>query len=107
MKLFIHSSIIFSIFEYSVSYGMDALFASKWWDYSNEFFNLNGRISIFYSLLWGIVAILFVNNIYPFCKKKINLILSKTPYKLQLYLLQFIGLILIIDTFMSFAQNLI
>lgn len=107
VKLFIYTAIIFSIFEYAVSYAMDALFATKWWDYSNEFFNLNGRISIFYSFVWGIAAILFVNNIYPFFKKKINMVLSKAPYKLQIFVLQFLLVILIIDTVMSFAHNLV
>ena len=107
VKLFICAAIIFSIFEYAVSYAMDALFATKWWDYSNEFFNLNGRISIFYSFVWGIAAILFVNNIYPFFKKKINMVLSKAPYKLQIFVLQFLLVILIIDTVMSFAHNLV
>ena len=49
---------------------MDALFAAKWWDYTNEFFNLNGRISVFYSFVWGIAAILFVNHLFPFLKRK-------------------------------------
>lgn len=107
LKLFIFAAIIFSVFEYAVSYSMDALFATKWWDYSNEFFNLNGRISIFYSFVWGIAAILFINNIYPFFKKKINIVLSKTPYKLQIFVLHFLFVILIIDTVMSFAHNLV
>lgn len=106
IKLFCYAAIIFSIFEYVVSYGMDALFSAKWWDYTNEFFNLNGRISIFYSFAWGIIAILFINHIYPFFKKKINVILSKIPYKVQLYTLQFLGIILVVDTFMSFSRYL-
>lgn len=107
IKLFCYAAVIFSIFEYAVSYGMDALFAEKWWDYTNEFFNLNGRISLFYSFVWGIAAILFVNHIYPFLKKKLNLILSKIPYKIQLYTLQLLGILLLADTIMSFTRNLI
>lgn len=106
IRLFFYASFVFSIFEYVVSYGMDALFATKWWDYTNEFFNLNGRISIFYSFIWGIAAILFVNHIYPFFKKKVNTILSKIPYKVQLYTLQCLGVILLVDTIMSFIRQL-
>ena len=106
IKLFCYAAVIFSIFEYFVSYGMDALFAAKWWDYTNEFFNLNGRISIFYSFVWGIAAILFINHIYPYFKKKLNTLLSKISYKVQLYTLQFLGVVLIIDTFMSFMSQL-
>lgn len=106
IKLFLYAAVIFSMFEYAVSYGMDALFAAKWWDYSNEFFNLNGRISIFYSFVWGIAAILFVNNIYPFFKKKLNIILSKIPYKVQLSILYILFTILLLDNFLSFARYL-
>lgn len=106
IKLFVYAAVIFSIFEYVVGYGMDALFAAKWWDYTNEFFNLNGRISIFYSFVWGIVAILFVNHIYPFFKKKINLVLSKIPYKLQIIVLELFTTTLFIDFILSFARYL-
>lgn len=106
LKLFFYSAVIFSAFEYVVGYAMDALFATKWWDYTNEFFNLNGRISIFYSFVWGVAAILFVNHIYPYFKKKLNVLLSKIPYNIQLYTLQLLGSVLLIDTIMSFAKNL-
>ena len=106
IQLFFYAAIIFSLFEYIVSYAMDALFATKWWDYSAEFFNLNGRISIFYSFVWGIFAILFINHIYPFFKKKLNIVFSKIPYKVQFYTLHVFGIILIIDLVMSFIRYL-
>ena len=84
-KLFIYAALIFSVFEYVVSYIMDAMFSLKLWDYTSEFLNLNGRISIFYSFAWGIIAILFINFVYPFFKKNLNLLLSKIPSKLQVY----------------------
>ena len=48
IKLFFYAAIIFSVFEYLVSFGMEALFSLKWWDYTQDVLNLNGRISIFY-----------------------------------------------------------
>ena len=106
LKLFFYSAIIFSIFEYFVSYFLDALFAQKWWDYTNEFFNLNGRISIFYSFVWGIAAILFVNHLYPFFKRKINILISKIPYKIQLYTLNLFAIILLSDVILSVLKHL-
>ena len=106
IKLFFYSAIVFSAFEYVVSFVLDSLFATKWWDYTNEFFNLNGRISIFYSFAWGIIAILLIHNIYPFIKKKLNMILSKIPYKLQITFLYIVGVIFIIDTILSCVRYL-
>lgn len=97
LKLFFYAAIVFSVFEYLVSYGMEALFSLKWWDYTAEFMNLNGRISIFYSFAWGIIAILVINFIYPFFKKKVNLILSKIPYKVQLVVVYTLAVVLVVD----------
>ncbi len=104
LKLFIYAGVIFSAFEYLVSYILDALFAMNWWDYTNEFFNLNGRISIFYSIAWGIIAILFINHAYPFFKKKINLVLAKVPYTIQTTMLRILSAVFIIDTIASCAR---
>lgn len=101
LKLFLYAAVIFSIFEYFVSFIMEALFSIKLWNYAEEFLNLNGRISIFYSFSWGIIAILFINFIYPFFKKKINLLLSQIPYKLQITFVYLFFAIFISDTVLS------
>ncbi len=107
IKLFIYAAIIFSVFEYLVSFGMEAMFSLKWWNYTNEFMNLNGRISIFYSFAWGIIAILFINLIYPFFKKKLNIILSKIPYKVQIIGVYILFLTFLTDTILSSVKYLI
>lgn len=106
LKLFVYAAVVFSVFEYIVSYCLDALFSMYWWDYTNEFFNLNGRISIFYSFAWGIIAIVFINHIYPFLKKKINLCLSKIPYLLQSTFIYLLCGIWLLDTILSFIRYL-
>ena len=101
LKLFTYSAIIFSVFEYLVSYALEVLFHSYWWDYTNDFFNLNGRISLFYSFAWGIIAIIFVGHIYPFFEKKLNTILSNIPYKIQSSIINLFSIIFIADTILS------
>ena len=107
LKLFFYSAIIFSIFEYIVSFAMEAMFSLKWWDYTKEFMNLNGRISIFYSFAWGIIAILFINLIYLFFKKNINILLSKIPYNIQLFVIYILGILFLTDTILSCIKYLI
>lgn len=106
LKLFVYAAILFSAFEYVVSYGLDALFSMHWWDYTNDFFNLNGRISIFYSFAWGMIAIIFINHVYPFFKKKVNLALSKIPYTIQLSFIYLLSSIWLVDTILSFIRYL-
>lgn len=106
IKLFFASAIIFSIFEYIAGFALDALFAERWWDYTNDFMNLNGRISIFYSFAWGIIAILFINHIQPFFEMKLKKILRKIPYTIQIYTLQGLTCLIAIDTVISSIKYL-
>lgn len=101
LKLFTYSSIIFSVFEYLTSYALEVLFHSFWWDYTNDFFNLNGRISLLYSFAWGIIAIIFVGNIYPFFKEKLDVILSKISYGAKTLILNSVCIIFVVDTILS------
>ncbi len=101
LKLFTYSAVIFSVFEYFVSYALEVLFHSFWWNYENDFFNLNGRISIFYSFAWGIIAILFIGHLYPFFKKKLESFLSKINNVYIVFLLYSFCIAFIIDTILS------
>ena len=101
------SAIIFSALEYFVSFAMEGLFMSHWWDYTNEFFNLNGRISILFSFVWGIAAILFLNHIHPFVKKQLNKrIIKKISVSTQTLILKVIFSIYFADTVLSWIAHL-
>lgn len=107
VKLFFSAAIVFSIFEYIVGYAMDALFAAKWWDYTNDFMNLNGRISIFYSFAWGFIAIFFINHIHPFIEKHVDKLLNKISPLIQITILRLGFVIVTLDTILSCIRYLI
>lgn len=107
IKLFFSSVAIFTFFEYIVSFGLDALFGLKWWDYSERFLNINGRISIFHAFAWGFIAILFINHLYPFIKKHVNLILAKIPHKIQVTAISTVLVVFIADTVLSCIRYII
>lgn len=106
IKLFCYSAIVFSVFEYVAGFALDALFAGRWWDYTNDFLNLNGRISLFYSFAWGIIAILFINHIHPFIEKHTKKILKKIPVIIQTILIRTGLVILLIDLILSSLKYL-
>ncbi len=54
------------ILEYLTSYIMEKLFSARWWDYTYEFLNIQGRICLKHTLYWGIISVVFVNSIHPF-----------------------------------------
>ena len=66
LVLFFMSIIICTIIEYFTSYIMEKLFKARWWDYSNEPFNLNGRICLINSIGFGILGVLLIRIINPF-----------------------------------------
>lgn len=57
--------VIADILEYATSFAMEKLFNARWWDYSNEKFNLHGRICLKHSLYWAAGAGAFIYIIQP------------------------------------------
>ncbi len=55
--VFIFGLIFTSVLEYLTSYAMEKIFHSKWWDYSNNKFNINGRVCLLNSILFGLLSV--------------------------------------------------
>ena len=104
VELFFVAIIVFSIFEYAIGYGLDALYNLWLWDYRNEFLNINGRICLFYSFAWGVVAIVFNYLLFPMVKNFLSFVSSKIPLKLQVIAINLCSMIFIIDVLYSFIQ---
>lgn len=69
LVLFIMSTIICSILEYLTSYLMEKIYKLRWWDYSHKKVNINGRICLSSSILFGIGGVLIMKFINPLIKK--------------------------------------
>lgn len=80
--LFFGGFFIGSVVEYIVSWVGEYFMHIKWWDYSNIPFNLNGRICVFFSLFWGILAIFLMSYFNPKMDHVIDKIKRKIPHKL-------------------------
>ena len=99
-KFFI-SMIAFTIFEYVVSVILESLFGLRWWDYTGEPFNFQGRISIAFSIAWGIIGVIFVEKIHPFINRQIEKYTIKISNKIQVILLNIFLAIILVDFVMS------
>ena len=78
-NIFFISALLGGITEYLCSYFQERFFGTISWDYSNLFMNINGRTSIMYCVLWGILGIVFIKIVYPYLERmfdrvKINLV---------------------------------
>ncbi len=58
-------TVLADIVEYFTSYIMEKLFNARWWDYSENFLNLHGRICLKHTCYWGLFSFLFVYLISP------------------------------------------
>lgn len=65
LVVFMLGIILCDIVEYITSYVMEKLFAARWWDYTYELLNINGRICLKHSLYWGVISVVFVRVIHP------------------------------------------
>lgn len=52
--LFILTVVVCSVLEYTTSYIMEKLFKARWWDYSDNKYNINGRICLETMIPFGI-----------------------------------------------------
>jgi len=68
--------------EYLTGTLLEKIFNCKWWDYSGERFNLQGRICLKYSVYWGILAYLMLEFIHPFLVRFANTVPMNVKYLL-------------------------
>lgn len=51
--------------EYATGWAMECMFHVRYWDYSQEKWNLNGYICLMASLCWGVFSVLLLRVIQP------------------------------------------
>lgn len=69
--LFFSAMFLMSVLEYFVSWAMEKLFDTKWWDYSHYKFNINGRVCLLNSTLFGVMGVIAVKFVHPMVLKLI------------------------------------
>lgn len=95
--LFLNAIIIGSIVEYFTGYAMEKIFKAKWWDYSKNPLNLNGRICLQNSVLFGILGTILVYYINPF----LNNCLDQIPNPILYFISGLLLSLFIIDIVIS------
>ena len=70
--LFFVGIVISSFLEYITSYILEKVFKARWWDYSNKVLNIDGRVCLLNSILFGLLCILLLRFINPFIMNIMN-----------------------------------
>lgn len=97
--LFGMSTVICSVLEYFTSYLMEKLFHARWWDYSDKKYNVEGRICLKNSILFGLAGILVLRIIQPF----LNSLLNSIPSFIIIIFSVLLLLVFLIDNICSFV----
>ena len=63
--IFAVGTILGGVFEYICSVVQEKVVGTVSWDYRNFPLNLNGRINLLYCFFWGILALLWVKDLFP------------------------------------------
>lgn len=100
--VFLLGIILCDIVEYITSYVMEKLFAARWWDYTYELCNINGRICLKHSLYWGVISVIFVGTIHPAVEKLYDKINGRYVY----YIFAVVMLVFIADVTNSVIKAL-
>lgn len=95
--LFIVSIVVLTIWEYLVGVLLETIFKTKYWDYSDQKFNFQGRVCLTNSICWGILGVLFVKGIHPAIIK----LLEKVNIHILHYAIFIIAIVAIVDMIVS------
>ncbi len=79
--------------EFMTSLIMEKMFHARWWDYSDKFLNIQGRICFRHTVIWALASMLYVYGLRPYV---IEQLYDFIPHYVRPYLL---GAILIVFGF--------
>lgn len=93
IALFFIAIVVLTTWEYLVGVLLEKMFNTKYWDYSHQKFNFQGRICLTNSLFWGVLGVVFVKYIHPFVQG----LISNVDMNLLYYIIGIISLVMIVD----------
>ena len=99
ITLFILAAVGASVLEYVTSYFMEKIFKARWWDYSDRRFNLEGRVCLGNTVLFGALGLIFIYILNPYIIE----VLKSIPNNV-LFIISLISLcIFVTDTILTFV----
>lgn len=88
--LYIVSVLLTSTVEYFTGFLLEKIFHTRYWDYSDQKFNLQGRVCLLNSLLFGLMCLVGILFIHPFLLHLLGMIPENImPYIAVLLIIYF------------------
>ncbi len=102
LLLYVGSVLLTSLLEYLGGLALEKIFHTRWWDYSNIPFNLQGHICLKFSLLWGLACLVLIKLVHPTVEKTLNLI----PFTAGNAIILILGAVMIVDLIVTVISTL-
>lgn len=93
LLLFLGSVVLTSALEWFTGFVLEKLFHQRWWDYSDQPFNLSGYICLRFSIAWGFACMFVVKLLHP----TVLLLIRLIPRPLGVVLLVLLGAVMAVD----------
>ena len=103
---FLIATVLFTVFEYLVSLIFEEIFGLRWWDYSNDFLNIQGRVSLMYTIFWGVIGLILLEKLHPLIENFIQKVELKIKTNAKLMIVYVLIGILILDFVLSSLKYL-
>lgn len=100
--LFLGSMVLTTALEFIIGFIMERFFHDKWWDYSQNPFNIKGYVCLEFSLIWGFACVLVVDVIHPLIARLIGLI----PVRAGWWLIWIFAVIMATDAVITLIELL-
>lgn len=97
LALFCVAIVVCAILEYLTSYVMEKIFHARWWDYSENKFNINGRICLETIIPFGLLGLALIYIINPFIFNQ----LAKIPEDMLNYIAIVVAVLFVVDNIIS------
>lgn len=98
IALFSMAILICGILEYATSYVMEKLFHARWWDYSENKYNINGRVCLETIIPFGILGVILIYFVNPFIFNN----LVKMPENILNFIAIALAVLFAVDNIVSF-----
>lgn len=93
LLLFLGSVVLTSALEWATGFVLEKIFHQRWWDYSDQPFNLNGYICLRFSIAWGLACLFVVKLLHP----SVLLVIRLVPRGLGWTLLALLAAVMAVD----------
>ena len=98
VSLFVLCIAVCGTLEYLTSYFMEKIFKARWWDYSKDKFNINGRVCLRTLSAFGLLGLLIIYVLNPFFLE----LMAKTNQSVLIGITAVLMTIYFIDNVISF-----